>query len=469
MSRQVIVDIVGDSSKFSKSIDAATTKTGGFGSVLKGFGAGIGLGIFDAVTSSLSGFVGGLGDAAAAYREDQASQALLGQALQNNIPNWNGSTAAIEELVTANERLGFSDDEQRQALAKLVGETHNQEEAQNILSTAMDLARLKGIDLGTATDALIKAHNGNFKALKDVGVETDKNTTFTQALAQVQKIAQGQAETYAATSEGKVAASQLKVGEAMEKLGGIVDSVAQVALPLLADAFTTVIDWVGKAYDAIKPLIDQLSKSLGPAISTIGDIFKKVFDFVVPFIQTAATVLGVAFGVIGTAIDVLVGIVGGIWTAAETVVNNVTGAFNGLVTFFQGVPTAIGNAVSGMWNGIWEGFRSVINSIIRGWNGLQFTVPSIDLGPLGSVGGFTLGVPTIPYLHKGGVVPGPRGSDVLAILQAGEKVIPMGKASSAPTSVNITVNVTGSNADEISDKTLLKIRRALDRQGMSLA
>jgi hypothetical protein len=98
-----------------------------------------------------------------------------------------------------------------------------------------------------------------------------------------------------------------------------------------------------------------------------------------------------------------------------------------------------------MWDGIWNAFRGVINTLIRGWNSLKFTVPSIDLGPLGKIGGFTIGTPDIPYLHQGGVVPGPPGADVLAVLQAGERVVPRGAAAaSAPT---IVVNITGGLVD----------------------
>lgn len=64
--------------------------------------------------------------------------------------------------------------------------------------------------------------------------------------------------------------------------------------------------------------------------------------------------------------------------------------------------TTIKNAVTNMFSPMWEGFRSAVNSIIRGWNNLSFSIPSVDLGPLGSVGGFTVSTPNIPTLQQSG-------------------------------------------------------------------
>ncbi|MEO1058688.1 MAG: hypothetical protein AAFY28_17415, partial [Actinomycetota bacterium] len=95
-----------------------------------------------------------------------------------------------------------------------------------------------------------------------------------------------------------------------------------------------------------------------------------------------------------------------------------------IVDFATGLPDRLVGVFSGMWDGIASAFKSALNVVIRGWNGLEFTVPGFNLGPLGSWGGATIGVPDIPTLHDGGFVPGRRGSEVLALLQAGEYVIP---------------------------------------------
>jgi hypothetical protein len=93
---------------------------------------------------------------------------------------------------------------------------------------------------------------------------------------------------------------------------------------------------------------------------------------------------------------------------------------------FRAAPGAIAGIGARMWSGLWSGFKSVINMIIGGWNRLHFGLPSIDLGPLGSIGGFDIGVPQIPYLAKGGIVTRPT---LAMIGEAGpEAVVPLDKA-----------------------------------------
>lgn len=69
-------------------------------------------------------------------------------------------------------------------------------------------------------------------------------------------------------------------------------------------------------------------------------------------------------------------------------------------------------------------FRAAFNFIADAWNNtigrLSWSVPSWVPG----IGGASISVPRLPKFHSGGVVPGAPGSEMLAILQAGETVIP---------------------------------------------
>lgn len=73
-------------------------------------------------------------------------------------------------------------------------------------------------------------------------------------------------------------------------------------------------------------------------------------------------------------------------------------------------------------------WRAAFNFIADAWNNtigsLRWTVPSW----VPFIGGNTIQVPQLPKFHQGGVVPGAPGSEMLAILQAGERVTPAGAA-----------------------------------------
>ncbi len=88
------------------------------------------------------------------------------------------------------------------------------------------------------------------------------------------------------------------------------------------------------------------------------------------------------------------------------------------------------------WNAVWDTLRNIINGItgminkfIRFWNKIKLRVPSVDIPFVGTVGGFTVGVPNIPeipMLAQGGIIT----QQILAMLAEGnrpEAVIPLDK------------------------------------------
>jgi phage-related protein len=126
------------------------------------------------------------------------------------------------------------------------------------------------------------------------------------------------------------------------------------------------------------------------------------------------------------------------------VVDWIVGAWNGLVGFFQSSGRTIGNtfssigsAISGAFKGAVNGAISVLNGLITGIN---FVIRGINaISPFGDIPG----IPKIPKMHTGGIVPGIPGSEHLRILQAGEEVIP---ASGAGGGGSLTLVITGSGA-----------------------
>ena len=71
------------------------------------------------------------------------------------------------------------------------------------------------------------------------------------------------------------------------------------------------------------------------------------------------------------------------------------------------------------WGGIENAFRGMVNGIIDIWNGLHFTLPKINAGPI-HIGGETVGVPRIPHLAQGGLIT----STGIVYAHAGEAITP---------------------------------------------
>lgn len=92
--------------------------------------------------------------------------------------------------------------------------------------------------------------------------------------------------------------------------------------------------------------------------------------------------------------------------------------------FLKKIPGWLGTAFRKIAGFITAPFRAAFNFVADAWNNtigqLSWSVP----GWVPVIGGNSISVPHIPKFHTGGVVPGAPGSEMLAVLQAGETVTP---------------------------------------------
>jgi len=119
--------------------------------------------------------------------------------------------------------------------------------------------------------------------------------------------------------------------------------------------------------------------------------------------------------------------------ATEWVTNAVVGYIKWVIGnyetawhFLESLPGRLGRAFSAVFGFITAPFRAAFNFISDAWNNtvgrLSWTVP----GWVPGVGGRSISAPRLPRFHSGGTVPGTPGQEMLAVLQAGERVIPAG-------------------------------------------
>lgn len=224
-------------------------KTGAKDSILTGVGLGAGMTAANLAADAIKKTVAYLGDAIAAAREETASVAQMTASLAANSAAFDGNTKAIEETIKQRMSLAFADDEQRQSLAQLTAITKDHNKALDLQRTAMDLARLRNIDLGAASDLLGKVYGGNLGILSRYGIVLEKGTTATEALAAIQKMAAGQAQAFADSEQGAADSASLAFGELAEDVGSLLlpafTEIAKFARDVVVPALRFLVEWIG--------------------------------------------------------------------------------------------------------------------------------------------------------------------------------------------------------------------------------
>lgn len=127
--------------------------------------------------------------------------------------------------------------------------------------------------------------------------------------------------------------------------------------------------------------------------------------------------------------------------------------------WLKALPGKIGSAFLAVSNFISKPFRAAFNLVADAWNNtigkLSWSVPDWIPG----IGGNTISVPKLPKFHTGGVVPGVPGTEVMAMLQAGERVSP---ATSGGGGIELRLSGDGSGA---ADLVLALLRSAVRARG----
>lgn len=160
------------------------------------------------------------------------------------------------------------------------------------------------------------------------------------------------------------------------------------------------------AFDIISGLFKAVKAALTGDWKGLWDAIKQIVSGA---LQIVKGTISQAWNVIKTATsaawELIKAAVGKAWDGIKDLVST---GIDKVVGFVKDLPGRITSVVSGAFDGLKEAFRSAVNFIIDGWNGLSFSIPGFDPpGPGPKFAGFTLGVPNIPRLARGGVTTGP--------------------------------------------------------------
>jgi len=201
---------------------------GGIGNLIGSLGSVAGPALLAA--GGITAVVSAIGESIGAAVDDQKSIASLTTTLKANVPAWDGNTEAIEGYITkAEDASDFAKNDLRASLQSLVGAVKDVTAAENLQTTATNLARYAGISLADATADVIKANEGIYKALTPLGIKIDATTSSTQALAKINALVAGQDSSYIDTQAGQWEKLGNRIEDAKVALGGFIEDQIEAA------------------------------------------------------------------------------------------------------------------------------------------------------------------------------------------------------------------------------------------------
>jgi ElaB/YqjD/DUF883 family membrane-anchored ribosome-binding protein len=361
--------------------------------------------------AAIGGLAFALGDATKAAMEDAAAQSQLALALENSAGASAKQVKQTEDFISAMSRAtGVADDNLRPAMAALVRGTKDVQAAQNLMGLTLDIATGLQMDQTTVAEALAKAQQGNFKALRSLTPEMAALIKEGADLNTVMDVLGGTfggaASEAAETAAGKMKILSNSVAETKESIGAALLPVVEAALPILQK----FADWAQKNPTAFLAIAAAIG---GIAIAITAVNFAMALN---PFTAIAA---GIALLVVGVIYA---------YNKFETFRNIIKNVINGVASYFEFMANAWVTAANIIIKGL---------NLINPFDDIPY-IPKISIGRMSNDSDTSGGGMVIPKMADGGIVTGPT---IAMIGEAGpEAVIPLDRMKN---SGGITVNVTG--------------------------
>ncbi len=361
--------------------------------------------------AAIGGLAFALGDATKAAMEDAAAQTQLALALENSAGASAAQVKQTEDFIGAMSRAtGVADDNLRPAMAALVRGTKDVQTAQDLMSLTLDISTGLQMDQTTVAEALAKAQQGNFKALRSLTPEMAALIKEGADLNTVMDVLGGTfggaASAAAETAAGKMKILSNSVAETKESIGAALLPVVEAALPILQK----FADWAQKNPNAFLAIAAAIG---GIAIAITAVNFAMALN---PFTAIAA---GIALLVVGVIYA---------YNKFETFRNIIKNVINGVAAYFEFMANAWVTAANIIIKGL---------NLINPFDDIPY-IPKISIGRMSNDSDTSRGGMVIPKMADGGIVTSPT---IAMIGEAGpEAVIPLDRMKN---SGGITVNVTG--------------------------
>ena len=289
--RTLTVSLVANTNSFRRGMMSAVRDTQGFQGKMTALGA--------SMRGMLGPAMAAAGAAAAAFAAKLAVdgvQAAAAEAdaiarLTNTLDNLGQGFAlpGLEDFIDKTQRAtGVADDQLRPALEGLVLATRDASKAQDLLSLALDVSAGTGESLGTVTEALGRAYNGQTRGLKRLVPSLDaaalKSGDMVAITEELSGLFSGAASTAATTWAGKVKRLEVAGQELVEAFG-------EGFLSAFGDG-EDAIDGVLEMAQELEPTLRQLGEQVGYLTRMIGDlgpvaqaVFKGLLDLTGPVLD----------------------------------------------------------------------------------------------------------------------------------------------------------------------------------------
>jgi hypothetical protein len=409
-------------------------------------------------------------DAVKAFAEDEAAAEKLGLTLQNVTYATDAQIASVEKFITKTSMAAaVADDELRPALDKLVRGTGDVAQAQDLLSLALDVSAGTGKDLGAVSDALSKAYNGNFTALKKLDPALasliEEGADADEVFGRLGATFKNQASTAANTTAGQMKNLSIQMGEFKESIGAAVAPLIQKMLPALlkfstfAQENTKLIVILGAVIGtfalaiiglnaglAIYNTIQALTLALNTALTaSFSALWIATGVVVIIAIIAALVALQVKFNIFGKAIDGLKAGFMAWWGVVQFVFGAVKTGFAELADLGKAIFDGIGGAFKGVINAVISAMEKGLNFAIKGLNTILDGIdkaagPWVNFGSIPEV--------KLPRLAEGGIT---TGATIAMIGEKGpEAIIPLDRLGSMGIGGgNVTINVNGGDPQQV--------------------
>lgn len=286
----------------------------------------------------------GLGAAAVAFGasavkvgiDQEEANARLTTALHNTGSAMTALSAPVEEAESRMRRLGFTNGDTTDSLAKLTNATHDPTRALNDLGLAANIARARHIDLSSATDLLAKVETGHVALLGRLGINTKDATgatiSQTEAIKRLSDMYGGQASAYSQTFAGRTATLKAEVENLQERIGMFLIPKIEALVHVGASA----IEWADRNKTAAEGLAVVVG---GPLVVAMGAYLLTQAKSVALTAVQMASKLPQMFLALGAAIRGT--------TAAEVVLNETTAVTNATMLMGAGVVAGFAAVLAG--------------------------------------------------------------------------------------------------------------------------